>query len=155
KGHMGLQLGDEAPSSIYRSRYDGLPALEVHSVRTARRPAQDGRTLLDLVVELVQRRRGYLDPDKQAAADALPPDSERFWKDFKPDFKFRGGCTLLIDSETGDVRYCILKNIGSDTRLARQREFATSRSPSLSATYSPADPGARVREPFALLHRSW
>ncbi|MFP5287481.1 MAG: hypothetical protein ACLGI9_17215 [Thermoanaerobaculia bacterium] len=154
RGGLGLSLEADAPPTIYRSKYDGLPTLEVHSVRTARRPTQDGRTLLDLVVELVQRRRGYLDPDKQAEAEKLPADSPRFWKDFQPDFKFRGGCTLLIDSESGDVRYCILKNITSDSRLARQQEFASARAPSLSATYSPAAAGASSREPFALLHRS-
>jgi hypothetical protein len=154
KGNLGLALDAEAPSTIYRSKFDGLPSLEVHSVRTARRPVQDGRTMLDLVVELVQRRRGYFDPDRQAAAEKLPPDSPRWWQDFQPDFKFRGGCTLLIDSETGDVRYCILKNITSETRLARQREFATARPDSLRATYSPAAADAGNREPFALLHRS-
>ena len=153
-GKLGLNLEPSAPSTLYRSKYDGLPTLEVHSVRTARRPVQDGRTMLDLVVELVQRRRGYFDPDKQAKAEKLPADSPRWWKDFQPDFKFRGGCTLLIDSETGNVRYCILKNITSETRLARQREFATARPDSLRATYSPADADARNREPFALLHRS-
>lgn len=154
KGGLGLSLEGDAPPTIYRSRYDGLPTLEVHSVRTARRPTQDGRTLLDLVVELVQRRRGYLDPDRQAEAEKLPADSPRFWEDFQPDFKFRGGCTLLVDSESGDVRYCILKNIGSNSRLARQQEFAAARTPSLSATYSPAEAGASSREPFAMLHRS-
>ena len=63
-------------------------------------------------------------------------------------------CTRLIDSETGDARYCILKNITSETRLARQREFATARPDSLRATYSPAGADAGNREPFALLHRS-
>ena len=153
-GKLGVDLEATAKPTIFRSKFDKLPALEVHSVRTARRPTQDGRTLLDLVVELVQRRRGYLDPDKQAEAEKLPADSPRWWTDFQPDFRFRGGCTLLIDSESGDVRYCILKNITSETRLARQREFASARSPSLRATYSPSAAGAQSREPFAMLHRS-
>jgi hypothetical protein len=152
---LGLALGADAPSTVFRSKFDGLPSLEVHSVRTARRPVEGGGTKLDLVVELVQRRRGYLDPKRQAEAEALPPDSPRFWKDFLPDFRFRGGCTLLIDGETGDLRYCVLKSIRSDARLARHRAFVSGReSSSLQATYSPADPRARVREPFALLHRS-
>lgn len=150
---LGLALGAEAPSTIFRSRYDNLPTLEVHSVRTARRPIEGGGTKLDLVLELVQRRRGYFTAERQAEAEALPPDSPRFWNDLRQDFRFRGGCTLLIDGETGDIRYCVLKNIRSETRLARQRAFASGRDTSLRATYSPADPRAAIREPFALLHR--
>lgn len=152
---LGLSLGADAPPTIFRSRADGLPTLEVHSVRTARRPVEGGGTKLDLVMELVQRRRGYFTPERQAEAEALPLDSPRFWdeKDLRQDFKFRGGCTLLIDGETGEIRYCVLKSIRSETRLARQRAFATGRETSLRATYSPADPHAAIREPFALLHR--
>src|SRR5262249_45239253 len=117
---------------------------------------QDGRTIIDLVIEMTQRRRGYLDPQKQAQAEKLKPDAATWGTpEFKPDFKLRGGCTLLIDSETGEVRYCIFKKIRSDARLARQREFVSGASESsLRATYSPSVPGARVAEPFALLHRS-
>ncbi len=153
---LGLALGTNAPATIYRSKFDGLPALEVHSVRSARRPLQDGRTIIDLVIEMTQRRRGYLDPQKQKQADKLPPDSPQ-WRtaEFRPDFKLRGGCTLLIDGETGTVRYCIAKSIGSETRLARQRTFVSgAEGPSLRATYSRLAPGAPVHEPFALLHRS-
>ena len=149
---LGLALGANAAPTIFRGK-DKLPSLEVHSVRTARRPVEGGGTKLDLVVELVQRRRGYFTAERQAEADALPPDSPRFWNDLRQDFKFRGGCTLLIDGETGDIRYCILKSVRSETRLARQRAFASGRDSSLRATYSPADPRAAIREPFALLHR--
>ena len=40
------------------------------------------------------------------------------------DFWFRGGCTLLVDLDSGAVRYCIGKRITSEARLARQRAFA-------------------------------
>lgn len=152
---LGLSLGNDAPSTVYRSR-DGLPSLEVHSVRAARRTHQDGRTILDLVVELVQRRRGYLDPAKQAKAEALAPGDDAWdTPEFqKPDFKMRGGCTLLINGETGEIRYCILKSICSDSRLARQRDFASDTGGlSLRATYSTPVPGAEIPEPFAMLHR--
>ena len=152
---LGLSLGNDAPSTVYRSR-DGLPSLEVHSVRAARRTHQDGRTILDLVVELVQRRRGYLDAAKQAKAEALAPGDDAWCTpEFqKPDFKMRGGCTLLINGETGEIRYCILKSICSDSRLARQREFASDAGGlSLRATYSTPVPGADIPEPFAMLHR--
>ncbi|HTU18550.1 MAG TPA: hypothetical protein VMG10_10860 [Gemmataceae bacterium] len=153
---IGLALGADAPATIYRSKLDGLPALEIHSVRSARRPLQDGRTILDLVIEMTQSRRGYLDPEKQKRADKLPPDSPQ-WKtpELRPDFKFRGGCTLLIDSEKGELRYCIVKSIRSESRLARQRAFVSGAAePSLRATYTRLTPGSPIHEPFALLHRS-
>jgi hypothetical protein len=151
---LGLSPGDDAWNTIYRGK-DGLPALEVHSVRSARRPLQNGRTIVDLVIEMTQRRRGYLDPDKQKRAEKVPGNSPQWHEEgFKPDFKVRGGCTLLINSETGELRYCIAKNIRSDARLARHRDFVEGLSaPSLRATYTAATNGAGGREPFALLHR--
>jgi hypothetical protein len=152
---LGLSLGNDAPSTVYRSK-DGLPSLEVHSVRAARRTHQDGRTILDLVVDLVQRRRGYLNAEKQARAEALAPGADEWCTpEFqKPDFKMRGGCTLLINGETGEIRYCILKSICSEGRLARQRDFASDTGGlSLRATYSTPVPGAEIPEPFAMLHR--
>jgi hypothetical protein len=152
---LGLCLGNDAPSTIYRSAVDDLPSLEVHSVRSARRQDQEGQTKVYLVIELTQRRRGYIDPAKQARAERLPPTSAK-WKDpaWKPDFKFRGGCTLLIDSETGDVVYCVKKDIMSEARMNRQRSFAAGAEQlSLRATYSSAAPGVRLAEPFAMLHR--
>jgi hypothetical protein len=112
---------------------------------------------------MTQRRRGYYDPNLQDKVDrgtVKPP---------KPDFIFRGGCTLLIDPETAHVRYCIYKRIRSKNRLDRMRRFLVGdASPSLRTTYL-GDPrrtyfarltarhrdleGSEV-EAFALLHRS-
>lgn len=158
---VGLTLEEDAPATIYRK--GGLPALEVHSVRPARRVGPDGNTMTDLVVEMTQRRRGYLDPDVQEEADAGKDKGP-------PDFIFRGGCTLLIDLETGEVRYCVGKGIESKRRLEAQRMFlAEHLDTSLRASYF-ADPrriyfknvvdgmgedGAFSIEPFALLHRSY
>jgi hypothetical protein len=153
---LGLSLGPNAPRTIYRSKHDGLPSLEIHSVRSARRPTESGRTLIDLVIEMTQRRRGYLDEEKQKKAEKLPIDSAKWKKEYLPDFKVRGGCTLLINSETGVVRCCVSKNIASDSRLARQRAFVQgAEDPSLRATYTRMTCGDRVAEPFALLHRSY
>ncbi len=152
---VGLTLEENAPATIYRK--DGLPALEVHSVRPARRVGPDGNTMTDLVVEMTQRRRGYLKRDVQQKADA--GDHEK-----PPDFIFRGGCTLLIDLETGEVRYCVGKGIESERRLKAQRRFlAEHLNPSLQATYfgdpyktyfTSIDKGTEL-EPFALLHGSY
>lgn len=111
----GLTLAASAPRSIVFK--EDRPALEVHSVRPARRVGPDGERFTDYVVVVTQRRRGYFDRELQAAVDAgekEPPE---------PDFWFRGGCTLLVDFGGAEVRYVITKDICSDARLERQRRF--------------------------------
>ena len=66
-----------------------------------------------------------------------------------PDFWFRGGCTLLINPDSGEIRYCVTKSVRDNIRLDRQRDFEqTGALPSIAMTYF----GARARNPFALLH---
>jgi hypothetical protein len=141
---FGLALGPDAPRSIDRGK-DGLPLFEVHSVRPARRLGPDGQTLTDLVIEITQKRHGYLNPVWQTKVDKgeIDPPPHDFW--------LRGGCTVLVDLDRGAVRYCIGKGILSEARLASQRAFARS-SGSTQATYF-GDPRRREQaEPFALLH---
>lgn len=159
-----LVLGQQALPSIYHNE-NGLPTLEVHSVRPARRIGPEEQTITDLVVEITQRRRGYFNPDVQSKVDRGEIDPP------EPDFIFRGGCTLLIDPVEPKVRYCIYKRILSENRLDRMRRYLTGRpTPSLRATYlgepqavyfqglvrgmHPRDHEAAV-EPLALLHRSF
>jgi hypothetical protein len=159
-----IVLEKAAPEAFYRDR-GATPRLEVHSVRPTNRIGPEGQTVTELVVEMTQRRRGYYDPDVQAAVDAgeiKPP---------RPDFIFRGGCTLLIDPNTGNVRYSIYKRIRSENRLDRMCRFlGGDKGPSLRATYIgdpykayfqrlTARPAVTTEgtapEPFALLHRSF
>lgn len=162
-----LMLDEDAPPTYYRPYgRGGVPALEVHSVRPARRIGPDGQTRTEIVVELTQRRRSYYDPEDQHKADA---GDEGLLS--RPDFIFRGGCTLLVDPASGTVRYCVFKRITSPTRLERQRRFLTGGpDPSLRSSYY-GDPRrayyqqltsygrdqdeAIGMEPFALLHRSF
>ena len=44
-------------------------------------------------IELTQRVPEFLDPPEERAPDA------------EPDYYFRGGTTLIVDAETGRVRY--------------------------------------------------
>jgi hypothetical protein len=145
---MGLSLGAAAPLSIERTK--GVPKVEVHSVRPARRQGPDGQTMTDLVIEVTQRRRGYLDPILQEQVDKEPMDTPP-----REDFWFRGGCTLLVDLEHREVRYLIGKDIESPGRLAAHRAFLLEPSDgSLRATYF-GDPRRQApAEPFAMLHRS-
>jgi hypothetical protein len=143
---MGLALTQNAPKSIERSDKDGLPKVEVHSVRPARRVGPDGQHLTDLIIELTQSRRGYFDPKLQKAVDEGRTTAHR-------DFTFRGGCTIVVDLVEYEVRYCIAKNILSEKRLQQQRELLSGENRSLRAVYF-GDPRLQEHgEPLALLHR--
>lgn len=157
-----IVLDRNASEAFYRGS-DGVPTLEVHSVRPARRVGPEGQTVTELVIEMTQRRRGYFDAGLQDEVDRGKKDPPR------PDFIFRGGCTLLVDPDTARVRYCIYKRILSKNRLDRMREFLTGEErPSLRATYFGEPQRAyfqritggredleRDVEPFALLHSSF
>jgi hypothetical protein len=139
---MGLALDQDAPRTILRAG-NGLPQVNVHSCRLTRRIGADARLLTDWIVTITQRRRGYVDPAVQEAQDAGDSDQ-------REDFIFRGGCTLVVDAATGQVRYCIAKDILANERLARRRESASQLGPADSDT-----PGSQRRdgrtEPFLLL----
>jgi hypothetical protein len=158
-----IVLDKKSPHSIYKDK-NGIPKLEVHSVRPVRRIGPDGNILNDLVVEMTQRRRGYYDEKKQMDAD-----KGRLKDKSAPDFIFRGGCTLLIDLEEADVKYCISKRILSENRLKRMRRYLTmDYSPSLNPYFGDPrksyyrsllglgdiEPAELDIEPFWLSHRS-
>jgi len=82
---------------------------------------------------MTQRRDGYYDPEIQDKVDRGVLKSRH---QPKRDFIFRGGCTLLVDPNNAEVRYCIQKNIRSESRLERVRRYLTmEETPSLRATY--------------------
>jgi hypothetical protein len=125
--------------------------IEVSSLRPARRIGPDGQHLTDIVIEIVQRRWEPLaspDGDGKSAAATAPPLADApggFW--------FRGGCAVVFDQQQRRVRYCILKDINSENRLKRQREFLTRGSmPSLQATYFGRLEQDKEGEAFAFLH---
>ncbi len=109
-------LANGKTDAVYRDE-NGLPELEVHSIRPARRIGPDGQTVTELVIEMTQRRRGYIDLERQRKVESgeLAP--------MEPDFILRGGCTLLVDLETARVRYCIYKDLSSQNRMERMRSI--------------------------------
>jgi hypothetical protein len=149
---IGIVLDDNIKDrqTIFRSpTTPGALAIEVHSVRTALRRTARGGTVSDLVVEITQRRRGYFDPTKQEAKDkgpASPSDDG--------DFRFRAGCTLLIDPQTMTVRRVIKTagDIADNDELKRVRRFLTGDLEPGNA-FDRARAAMTAREPFALLHR--
>jgi hypothetical protein len=146
---LGLALGPDAPPTIRRGP-DGRPRFEVHSVRPALRVGPDGQSQADLLIEITQRRRGYLDEKAQEEAEAPgaaadPPPGQ---------FVFRGGCTLLIDMKTGRVRYAVVKDVLAGSRIGRQRQYLAdiAGDRALELTYLESSDG-QAGEPFAVLHR--
>lgn len=145
---IGIDLSEDAPMTINRSRYTGRPALQVHSVRMANRIGDRGQVEREYVVELVQSRSGYLDPADQEKADSGSPDKRR-------DFVARSGATLLIDART----YRIRRIIRTDGRVSdldvmdRHRRYRADHafrpSNAFDGLRDRQDPGTA----FAALHR--
>lgn len=143
--------------------------LEVHAVRPTIRLRPDGKSKVELLVQLTQSNRKDLPEspkkiksDKKDATPVLNEDGEAL------QYKFRGGCTLLIDPEEGRVRHSIGKSLLSERRRSAHEAFLLERLAMLGVDaierYSlrPAqeneviDGKVRPRprpEPFAITHR--
>ncbi len=144
----GLDVSPTAPHSIDRDgKPDPLPMFEIHSLRRCRRVGPDQQERIDLLIEVVQKRRGYLNPDDQEAADAGTLDTATV----AADFAFLGGVTLVVDPRAGRIRYAIYKSIRNDpdTRLTQVRQFLAGggRALGLRDNYFRAD-----GNPFPYLH---
>lgn len=148
---LGLHLSSSKFKSITRDDKHGGPKVEVHAARPAWRVRENGSLGLDLVVEFTQKRLGYFDEERQQRVDdgTEEPANKDFW--------FRGGCTLLIDAGSGEIRFSIRKDIRSQRRLRRQREYERSPSSrSLAGTYfHKSAKGEFAGEPFAMLHAEY
>jgi hypothetical protein len=125
---LGLIRIDNPRPDTIGDQAGELRKIEVHSVRPARRVGPDGNIRSDLVVEITQTFR--------------PSDI--------PGGRFRGGCTLLINLATGEVRYMVRKKVKSAERYASQLKFGADAGDGLHGNYF-ADTGG-PREPFALMH---
>ena len=159
---FGLVLADHpggVPKSVYSKKYGRgwEPTIEVHSIRPAIRRTTYGGPRTHLIVEITQRRRGYLDRKKQKEIDEgkipVPKD--------EPDFKYRAGCTLLIDPSTQEVRRVMRTagDVADDNQLERVRSFLQGEShpgdnafdAGVAAGWGSSGASSRS-EPFALLH---
>jgi len=148
---IGLVLDENnLPPTVFRSGPSRQVAVEVHSVRTAVRRSPRGAPTTDLVVEITQRRRGYYDADKQKKLDEVgnlePNDSG--------DFRYRAGCTLLINPTTMEVRRVIRTpgTIADNVQLERVRRFLTDGGLEPGNAFEFAHQAMNAREPFALVH---
>jgi hypothetical protein len=155
---FGLVTDKKAPPTVYRNMF-GVPTVEVHSVRTALRRDSRGQTVTDIVIEATQRRRGYFDAQAQKVADArtkpIPLGEDG-------DFKFRAGCTIVIDGAKNTFRHIIRTpgTVEDDKELAIVRAFLAGEAEADANSFdgrrqrSLTEPRARgFDEPFAMLHR--
>jgi hypothetical protein len=128
----------------------GRANIEVHSVRTAMKQGALGWPEQHMVVVLTQWRAGFFDKDKQKKKDRLANAAN----DAERDFKYRAGCTLLIDPEEMQIRRVIRTpgTVADEDELNRMRDY-------LLGDLTPPDAFAPVAarfaasaEPFAFLH---
>ncbi|MCW0234358.1 MAG: S8 family serine peptidase [Ferrovibrio sp.] len=105
-----------------------LSRIEVHSVRPLRRVSPDGKTVLDnVVIEITQK----------FTAGGI---------------KYRGGCTIICEIDTGKICYVIRKRVDQVERIREQQAFAMSAGfLGLQGTYVAAQSDGN--EPFAMMHR--
>ena len=121
-------------NSVILSGIDPSLLFEVHSIRPSMRMDWNEQARLQWVIELTQR---------------IPQGGNGG----APDYYFRGGCTLLVDAETGKVRYSIKKPLDDEERKERQRRYLQDEAnENLAATYF-GDVTTDRSEPFAMLHR--
>ena len=123
------------------STIEGVPGtvgpMRVHSVRPAIRPMPDGRVRTDIVVEITQ--------------SWITTGQTRV--------EYKGGCTLLIDPGTGEVRYFIRKRVANPRRVGQQMQFTRREANRRLACNTSSDGLAGRRaanvaaaEPFAMMH---
>lgn len=116
---LGINPKDDDPTNF---------SFEVHELRRSLKAGAGGQQMPQLVLALTQSREIEVDDERHV---------------------FRGGSTLVVDLTKPEVRYRIVKNIKSDKRTERTKEFLRSvkADPLLSLMFAPKRP-----EPFAALH---
>lgn len=155
---LGLEADkSRASPTVYRNR-QGDPTIEVHSVRPIVLKTDDFGEQNFLIVEALQRRKGYLDPKEQERKDK---SRTRLHRDETGDFTYRAGCTFMINPETKEIRWVIRTagTISDNDELDRMRRYLKGDHLPNRNEFAINDPrslglasGAGRDEPFALLH---
>jgi hypothetical protein len=136
--HEELQRRMKREDSI-TSGIDPTKKFEVHSIRPSFRTDWEGRPRFQWIIELTQR------------IPEVDPEFPR--QDGEPDYYFRGGTTLVVDAETGVVRFSIKKPLNERRRERQRSYYMDDGNRTLAATYF-GSAGREHNEPFAMLHRS-
>jgi hypothetical protein len=138
------------PGTISTNRQDPSRAnVEIHSVRTAMRRGPLGWPEPHMVVVITQWRAGFFDPKVQAAQDR-----PGVWDGRKRDFKYRAGCTLLMDPAKMRILRVIRTpgTVADDEELDRVRRYLVNGLTPPNAFDGVARRLASGEEPFAFLH---
>lgn len=137
--------------TVRRSQITGKPSLHVLPVRRALRVGKRHELQDEFVIELVQTRYGLFDPAAQKEADADPDFSAA--KGY--DFKYRAGCTLLVDADSFNIRRLIRTPyvVDDDRGLNRLRAFLGDARQGIRNAFNDGDPG-NPETAFADLHRN-
>lgn len=123
----GLALAEyQAPEGV-RVRRDGLPVFYLRGLREARRTRENGRTLNQVFITILQ-------------SENMEHEGQDHW--------IRCGSTLVIDLDELKVKYVIGKGLHDKDRLLRTIAFKEAMQDTpLAATYF-----GEGKEPFAALH---
>lgn len=109
---------------------DKVELPKIQSIRTSRRIGPDGQIVFDLVAEITQRR---------------------IVRDSGGNFEFFGGATMVV-GPNGEVRYVICKNILSEARLSRQRDYVNHQGRRFWAEQDSKGFRSSIDNPFQFLH---
>jgi hypothetical protein len=132
------------------SSRNGRASIEVHSVRTAMKQGALGWPEQHMVVVLTQGRAGYFDKEIQKVKDQTPNADD----DPDRDFKYRAGCTLLIDPQEMQIRRVIRTpgTVADEDELDRMRNYLLEGLAPPNAFAPVSERFAASAEPFAFLH---
>ena len=146
---LGLIVEVQNLPMTIAARRSNRANVEIHSVRTAMKRGALGWPEQHMVVVVTQWRAGFFDDETQKQKDTQPGA----WND-PCDFKYRAGCTLLIDPEEMRIRRVIRTpgTVADEGELVRMRRYLLGGlTPSNAFAPITERLGDRV-EPFALLH---
>ena len=162
KDLVGITSNKEAPLTLHRSKVNKTPKFQVTSVRMASRTGKRGQTESEYVVEIVQSRDGFFDKKIQSLADkGKLNEAKKVWKKlygdkhFQRDFRYRCGCTLLIDARTYEIRRVIRtrNQADDDAGLDRLRRYLMSKSRQARNAFDGPNSHSEHSNAFADLHR--
>lgn len=150
---LSLALGlvvDMSDQPMTIASRDGRANIEVHSIRTAMKQGALGWPEPHMVVVLTQWRAGYFDKKLQKAKDITPNSAN----DRLRDFKYRAGCTLLIDPQEMLIRRVIRTpgTVADEDELDRMRNYLLEGLAPPNAFAPAAERFGNSAEPFAFLH---
>jgi len=110
----------------------GREHFEIRSLQVAEKIGPDNKISSHIILQLLQHRN--------EVAEGNP-------------FSFTGGTTLIVDAKSLEVKYSILKNIASKSRLEKAKEAMAAKQ-GLHPVYLSGTPFDGMGERFAIVHKS-